>query len=112
MPRALVARANRLERAAETRHANLRLLVDADHYDSLVARVLPEARVSVWIGTANLKELRIEAPIGTRARARGRYVSVLETFESLANRGVELRVLHGRPASRAFRAELSARPRL
>jgi phosphatidylserine/phosphatidylglycerophosphate/cardiolipin synthase-like enzyme len=39
-------------------------------------------------------------------------VSVLETFESLANRGVELRVLHGRPPSRAFRSELSARPRL
>ena len=62
----------------------------------------------MWIGTANLKELHLEAAPGTRARARGAYVSILETFEALADRGVELRILHGalpsRPVPRRARA--------
>jgi phosphatidylserine/phosphatidylglycerophosphate/cardiolipin synthase-like enzyme len=56
-----------------------------------------------------LKELRLEAPVGTRARARGRYVSVMETLESLASSGVDVRILHGRAPSRAFRQELGRR---
>ena len=51
----------------------------------------------------------IEAPPGSRARARGRYVSILELFESLHQRGVELRLLHGGVPSRAFRDELGRR---
>ena len=94
------------------RRVNLKLLADADHYEELVCRELPSAKVAVWIATANLKELRVEAPIGSRARARGRYVSILEGLESLADAGVELRILHGRAASRAFASELGARPRL
>ena len=87
----------------------MRLLCDADHYDELVQKELPSAKVALWIATANLKELRVEAPIGTRARAQGRYVSVLETLEALADRGVDVRILHGRPPSRAFAAELGKR---
>ena len=96
----------------ETRQARVRLLLDADHYSELVQTELPSAQVALWIATANLKELRVEAPIGTRARARGRYVSVLETLEALANRGVDLRILHGRAPSRAFAAGSRARPEL
>ncbi len=107
MPKSLVARAARTGRSAEPRNAKIRLLVDAEHYDALIQEELPAARVSAWIGTANLKELRVEAPIGSRARARGRYVSILETLESLTSRGVEIRILHGRPPSRAFAAELA-----
>lgn len=92
-----------------SRRAELRLLVDADHYDVLVSREIPSARVALWIATANLKELRIEAPVGTRARARGRYVSVMDTVDELATRGVDVRILHGRPPSRAFRQELRSR---
>jgi phosphatidylserine/phosphatidylglycerophosphate/cardiolipin synthase-like enzyme len=87
----------------------VRLLLDADHYDELVSRELPSAKVALWIATANLKELRVEAPIGTRARARGRYVSIVETLEALADRGVDVRILHGRAPSRAFAAELGRR---
>jgi phosphatidylserine/phosphatidylglycerophosphate/cardiolipin synthase-like enzyme len=94
------------------RRVSLKLLRGLDHYEELIVRELPSSKVALWIGTANLKELRIEAPIGTRARARGRYMSVLEIFESLAARGVDLRILHGRIPSRAFRQELAARPEL
>lgn len=109
MPKGLVARARRGASKSEPRQARVRLLVDADHYSELVQKELPSAQVALWIATANLKELRVEAPVGTRARARGRYVSVVETLEELANRGVDVRILHGRAPSRAFAAELARR---
>jgi phosphatidylserine/phosphatidylglycerophosphate/cardiolipin synthase-like enzyme len=74
----------------------------------LVQRIIVGARVSVWIATANVKELRVEAPIGSRARARGKFVSFLDLLQDLAARGVELRLLHAGVPSRAFRAELEA----
>lgn len=96
----------------DRRHADVRLLVDADHYEELISRELPRARVALWIATANLKELRVEAPIGSRARARGRYVSVLDTIAGLVDAGVEVRILHGCAPSRPFQQELRSRPRL
>lgn len=99
--------------SAGGRRVELRLLRDRDHYDVLVQRVIAGAKVSCWIATANVKELRVEAPVGSRARARGQYVSLLELFAELSARGVELRLLHAGVPSRAFRAELDRlRPRL
>lgn len=92
-----------------TREARIKLVIDADHYQELIEKQLPSAQVALWIATANLKELRIEAPVGTRARARGRYVSVLETLESLASRGVDVRILHGARPSGPFARELARR---
>jgi phosphatidylserine/phosphatidylglycerophosphate/cardiolipin synthase-like enzyme len=77
-----------------------KLLVDADHYEDLVARAIGGAKVSVWIATANMKTMLVEAPIGTRARARGRYVSFFETLSDLARRGVDVCILHASPPSR------------
>jgi phosphatidylserine/phosphatidylglycerophosphate/cardiolipin synthase-like enzyme len=87
-------------------------VVDAAHYTKLVLEGMAKARVSLWIATANVKEMRVEAPIGTRARAKGQYMSILETLEGLAAEGVELRMLHAGVPSRFFRAELRDRPRL
>jgi len=94
------------------RRADLALVQGSSHYDELIIGRIARAKVSVWIATANVKELRIEAPIGTRARARGRFMSVLELFSSLASRGVELRLLHAGVPSRAFRDELRRNRRL
>jgi hypothetical protein len=73
----------------------------SEHYDRVVRGVLA-ARTSVWIATANLKELRV-APHGA---PRGRYHSVLAEFDRLARAGVELR------PSRPFRDEFDDWPRL
>jgi phosphatidylserine/phosphatidylglycerophosphate/cardiolipin synthase-like enzyme len=89
-----------------------KLLRDRDHYTELVKGAVENARVSVWIATANVKEMMVEAPIGSRARARGHYLSILDTFDSLAARGVEIRLLHAGLPSRAFREELPRHPRL
>jgi phosphatidylserine/phosphatidylglycerophosphate/cardiolipin synthase-like enzyme len=68
----------------------------------------------VWIATANLKELMVEdanvRPGKRRGRARWR--SVIEVFDRLAERGVELRILHGGFPSQAFRDEFDRHPRL
>lgn len=81
-------------------------------YEQVIQLGIPGARVAVWIATANLKELMIEAPAGTRARAAGRYISVFELFSALADRDVELRVLHAGLPSRAFARELVRHRRL
>lgn len=83
-----------------------KLLVDGAHYDELVARAIAGAKVSVWIATANLKTMLVEAPVGTRARARGRYVSFFETLADLAGRGVDVCILHASPPSGPLRREL------
>jgi len=92
----------------------LELLSDRDHYEQVVRAAL-EAEQSVWIATANLKELMVEdgnlAP-GRRRGRRGAYRSVLEAFAELARRGVELRILHASMPSRPFRKSFDAQPEL
>ncbi len=91
-----------------TRRAAVSLVADRAHYDH-VTLAIARAKTSVWIATANVKQLMVEAPVGTRARARGRYVPILDTFQSLAERGVFVRLLHGAIPSRPFRQELDLR---
>jgi phosphatidylserine/phosphatidylglycerophosphate/cardiolipin synthase-like enzyme len=89
------------------RRIRAKLLFDADHYEDLIARAIGTAKVSVWIATANLKTMMVEAPIGTRARARGRYQSFFEVLTGLAKRGLDIRILHASPPSGPLRTELA-----
>ena len=84
-----------------------KLLVDGDHYEDLIVRAVTAAKVSVWITTANLKTMLIEAPIGSAARARGRYVSFFETLGELARRGVDVRLLHASAPSGPLAREMA-----
>ncbi|HTQ03769.1 MAG TPA: phospholipase D-like domain-containing protein [Polyangiaceae bacterium] len=101
------AAATKLLEATNVRRAAVDLVSDRRHYEEIIVRALGNARISVWISTANLKDVHIEAPIGTRARAQGRYYSIVERFTELVRAGVELRILHGAPPSRRFRASLA-----
>lgn len=92
----------------DTRRASVSVIADRAHYEK-VTLAIGGARTSVWIATANVKQLLIEAPIGTRARARGRYIPILDTIQSLCDRGVHVRLLHATAPSRPFREELAAR---
>ena len=92
----------------------LDLLADRDHYEQVTKSVL-DAEQSVWIATANLKELMVEDPNvvpGRRRGRRGNYRSVLKVFADLAKRGVELRILHASMPSRPFRKSFDAQPEL
>ncbi len=89
------------------RSIRAKLLADGQHYDELVARAIAQARVSVWIATANLKTMMVEAPIGSRARARGKYVSFFETLGELAQRGIDVCILHASPPGPFLKRELT-----
>lgn len=93
----------------------LRLIAGRGHYETIVQAVL-EAQTSVWIATANLKELMVEDPRAAPGRRRGGktrvYRSVLAVFDELVARGVELRILHAGLPSRAFRRQFDRHPRL
>jgi len=93
--------------ALGTRDIRAKLLIDAKHYDELVRQIIARAKVSVWIATANLKTMLIEAPVGTRARARGRYISFFESLTDLVRNGVDVRILHAAPPSRPLAQELA-----
>lgn len=100
--------------ALADRQVRLRVIADRDHYDQVMSAVL-EAEQSVWIATANLKDVMVEDPNvvpGRRRGRRGNYRSVLDTLATLAGRGVEVRLLHAAPPSRAFRRSFDARPEL
>jgi len=92
------------------------------HYESVVRAVM-EAKRSVWIATANVKELMVEdhraapgrrrtAAVSARGAPARSYRSVLAVLDDLAARRVELRLLHAAPPSRPFRAALDRQPRL
>lgn len=81
------------------------------HYER-VLRAVFDARRSVWIATANLKELMVEGPVLVPGRRGSNYRSVLEVFDQLAARGVELRILHASLPSRPFRDEFDRHKRL
>lgn len=78
------------------------------HYETVI-RAVREAKTSVWIATANLKELMVEDLRWTSRRRFGRtpYRSIVGVFAELGAAGVELRILHATPPSRPFREEMA-----
>jgi phosphatidylserine/phosphatidylglycerophosphate/cardiolipin synthase-like enzyme len=97
------------------RSVSLRLVSGRGHYETVVRAVM-EARRSVWIATANLKELMVEDGRAVPGRARTSssraYRSILKVFDDLAGKRVELRIMHASPPSRPFREEFDRHPRL
>ena len=80
----------------------VRLVVDGDHFDTVVQDGLLEAKVSIDIATADFKAMLIPR------EARRRAASVIEELRRLAKRGVEIRVLHAGVPSAAALLELSS----
>ena len=70
-----------------------------------VVRRMREARESVWISTANVKAMLLEGE-------DGRFRPIVELFNALVKKGVEVRLLHAELPSRPFRQAFDARPAL
>lgn len=103
----------------DARPIPLQLVAGRGHYEAVVQAVMAAER-SVWIATANLKELMVEdlrarpgrrRTLGRR-RGAGAYRSILALFDEMVGRGVEIRILHAGPPSRPFREELRRQPNL
>jgi phosphatidylserine/phosphatidylglycerophosphate/cardiolipin synthase-like enzyme len=100
-----------LDFVSEARLLRTRIVAGRGHYESVVRAVL-DAEVSVWIASANLKEMLVE-DTGMRMPGRRRsYRSVLAALDELAARGVDLRILHAALPSQPFRDAFDAHPRL
>ena len=100
----------------QSRAVALSLIAGSGHYDAVV-RAAMNAEHSLWISTANLKELMVEDERARPGRRRisggkGEYRSVLRIFDEQVSRGVEIRILHASPPSRPFREELRRLPGL
>lgn len=100
-----------LDFVSPARLVRTRFVSGRGHYESVVRAVM-DAKVSVWIATANLKELMVEDSRAKMPGRRARYRSMLEVFDELAGGGVDLRILHAGFPSQAFRDAFDARPRL
>jgi len=80
------------------------LLANGALYREVVQRRLAGARESVWIATANVKAMFVDTGTGFR--------SVLDLFDELRERRVELRLLHAELPSRPFRAAFEQKAKL
>jgi phosphatidylserine/phosphatidylglycerophosphate/cardiolipin synthase-like enzyme len=80
------------------------LLANGALYREVVLRRLCHARESAWIATANVKEMFVDTGSGFR--------SMLDVFDELSGRGVELRILHAELPSRPFRAAFDRKRKL
>ena len=77
------------------------LLSGSELYREVILDKLMHARESAWIATANLKDMQVELS--------GRFQSVVALFGLLAERGVQVRVLHAELPSRPFRRSFERR---
>lgn len=95
------------------RNLDVELIGGRGHYEAVIEAV-SNAETSVWIATANLKELMVEdgraRPGARRSHGRSSYRSILEVLATHARRNVELRILHADRPSRPFREELARHP--
>ncbi len=67
-------------------------------YNKVVLDSILSAQKSVWIATADLKDIQVEID--------GRYCSVINLFQTLCDKGVEVRIVHSGIPSRAYLREL------
>src|SRR5215212_9582015 len=75
----------------------VQLVVDAQHHQRVVVEGMLKARVSLDIATADFKAMLVPEPHTRNAP------SIVQHFRRLAERGVEIRLLHaGTPSSAAL----------
>ena len=72
-----------------------------DHYDKVIARVA-SVKKSLWIGTADIKDLYVKAGNSTKP--------FLGLLADLLKRGVEVRLIHAKEPGPAFREDFDRYP--
>jgi phosphatidylserine/phosphatidylglycerophosphate/cardiolipin synthase-like enzyme len=87
-----------LTTARSTATGSVELVINAQHFSRIVQAGILKAKISVDIQTADFKAMLV--PEATTRQAP----SIVEHFRRLADRGVEIRLLHaGTPSSAALR---------
>jgi len=78
----------------------IRIVLNEQHLEAVTGELLSACRHRLFVATADVKDLHIPGPGGRRAS------SILDVFEELSDRGVEIRLLHGGGPSSGFRGGL------
>lgn len=82
----------------------VRYIQDTEHYSEVIAR-MAKARRSLWIATADLKDLYVKT-------AAKEPIPFLEVLSRLVQRGVEVRLLHAKEPGQPFREDFDRYPAL
>lgn len=77
-----------------------------DHYNKVISRVA-SVRKSLWIGTADIKDLHVKMPGLTAGNAAVPFLGVLAR---LLQRGVELRLIHAKEPGPIFQEDFRRYP--
>jgi len=85
-------------------------IADIDHYNQVIARMC-KARRSLWIATADLKDLYI-LPDGAKSSLRNPAIPFLQVLRDLLKKGIEVRLLHAKEPGTAFREDFDKYPQL
>jgi phosphatidylserine/phosphatidylglycerophosphate/cardiolipin synthase-like enzyme len=94
------------KRAASAATGQASLICDGEHFRTVVLDGICTARTSIDIMTADFKAMLVPQPGRRQAR------SIVEVFRTLAEKDVEIRLLHaGVPSSAALRELKQALPR-
>ena len=86
----------------------LRGILNDEHFAGVLDEALRGCRRRLVIATANVKNLYVPAGGGGGERSRGRARSILDCFEDLSGRSVEIRLLHSSVPSGPFLDGLKA----
>jgi phosphatidylserine/phosphatidylglycerophosphate/cardiolipin synthase-like enzyme len=100
----LVAKLDVLTLAPPVARGECELVCDSDHFRRIVLEGICTARVSVDIATADFKAMLVPRP--GAGRGRNSAESVVSVFRRLADKGVEIRLLHAGVPSAAALLEL------
>ena len=73
------------------------------HYDKVIDKI-KDCKKTLWIGTADIKDLYVKEGRGTKP--------LLEVLSDLAKRGVEIRLIHAKEPGPAFRQDFDKYPAL
>jgi len=82
----------------------LKFITNSDIYNELVLGRIPKSRKFLWIATSNIKDLYV--------KKLARMVPFLEILSDLAERHVEIRLLHAKKPGPAFQRDFDRYPHL
>ncbi len=81
------------------------LILNENHYEQVLVRVVESAKRFLWIATADIKDVYVEGP-------GRRYVPFLSVLADLLSTGVEIRLIHAKEPGPAFREDFDRFPAL
>ena len=82
----------------------LEFITDREIYEKVICGLIPKAKRSLWLATADLKDLHVDK--------NGKMVPFLEVLSDLVKRYVEIRLLHAKEPGVRFRRDFDKYPNL